>query len=129
MAVGRASSMHSVRILLLLATLGCLPARAGLMLNIDDMGLVIGAAGVDVGGASFDVEFLDGTCDSVYGLCSVSNFIFTTESAALAASQALIGQVFVDNFSDLSASLGFTPIVQGCGSYGCSHTGRAAAVS
>jgi len=60
-------------------------------------GKLMGATGVTIGGASYDVAFLDGTCSSVFGGCSTSNFTFTTLSSAFAAGNALLSQVFVDS--------------------------------
>lgn len=57
-------------------------------------GKLTGATGVRIGGASYDVAFLDGSCASVFGGCTASNFTFTTMSSALNASNALLSQVF-----------------------------------
>jgi len=54
-------------------------------------GQLIGATGVEVNGASYDVAFLDGSCNSLYNGCT--GLSFTTSSGALDASQALIDQV------------------------------------
>jgi len=54
-------------------------------------GQLIGATGVEVNGASYDVAFLDGSCNSLYNGCT--GLPFTTSSGALDASQALIDQV------------------------------------
>lgn len=64
-------------------------------LNIS-AGTLIGASGVDVGGTLYDVEFVDGSCVSLFSGCdSNSDFQFTSYSAGLAASQALLDSVFV----------------------------------
>ncbi len=66
-------------------------------LNVDGSGQLLGASGVNVGGTLYDVLFKDGTCIAVFDGCDeVSDFAFTTSSAAYAASQALLDQVFVD---------------------------------
>ena len=52
---------------------------------------LMGATGVQVNGASYDVAFLDGSCNSRYNGCT--GLPFTTSSEGLAASQALIDQV------------------------------------
>ncbi len=63
-------------------------------------GQLLGASGVDVGGTLYNVEFLDGTCIALFSGCdSVIDFMFTTSSEALAASQALLDQVFTDGVS------------------------------
>jgi hypothetical protein len=56
-------------------------------------GQLIGATGVEVNGASYDVAFLDGSCNSLYNGCT--GLPFTTSSEGLAASQALIDQVMI----------------------------------
>jgi PEP-CTERM motif-containing protein len=65
-------------------------------LIVDGTGELTGATGVDVGGTFYDVEFLDGTCVSVFSGCdSDSDFAFNTQAAAQAAGQALLDQVFI----------------------------------
>ena len=54
-------------------------------------GQLMGATGVEVNGASYDVAFLDGSCNSLYNDCT--GLAFTTASEMEAASQALIDQV------------------------------------
>ena len=56
-------------------------------------GQLMGATGVEVNGASYDVAFLDGSCNSLYNGCT--GLPFTTSSEALAASQALRDQVMI----------------------------------
>ena len=63
-------------------------------------GQLVGASGVDVGGALYDVEFRKGSCIDLYNGCdSPSDFTFTTALEAEAASQALLDQVFIDGAS------------------------------
>ena len=65
-------------------------------LVIDGNGELTGAAGVDVGGTLYDVEFLDGTCASVFDGCdSNSDFAFSSLSETNLAAQALLDQVFL----------------------------------
>jgi len=72
------------------------PARAAPDLVVSG-GVLIGANGVSVNGALYDVRFLDGTCLSLFSGCdSLSDFTFTEASAVNAASRALLDQVFVD---------------------------------
>jgi hypothetical protein len=60
-------------------------------------GQLVGASNVDVGGILYDVEFVEGTCISVFGGCdSPDDFAFTDLAAVNAASQALVDQVFLD---------------------------------
>jgi PEP-CTERM motif len=54
-------------------------------------GLLTGATGVSVNGVIYDVSFQDGSCDSLFANCT--NFAFTTSVDAIAASDALLGQV------------------------------------
>lgn len=59
-------------------------------------GKLLGASGVDVSGTLYDVQFIDGSCASVFSGCdSASDFDFDV-SGALHASIALLTQVFVD---------------------------------
>jgi hypothetical protein len=63
-------------------------------------GQLMGASGVIVDGAAYDVAFLDGSCISLYDGCnSISDFTFG-ESLAAQASTALLGQVFLDDYDD-----------------------------
>jgi PEP-CTERM motif len=91
-------SMQRIAIALAVASapLVAAPAAAATLL-VNGSGQLTGATGVDVGGTLYDVTFVDGTCASVFGGCdSSSDFQFTTQAAAAAASQALIDQVFLD---------------------------------
>ena len=67
-------------------------------LIVNGSGLLTGASGVNIGGTLYDVEFVDGTCAAVFDGCdnAAADFDFTTQSDALAASQALLDQVFLD---------------------------------
>ncbi len=60
-------------------------------------GELLGASNVNVGGMLYDVAFIDGSCETVFGGCDeLSDFDFITAPDALAASQALLDQVFLD---------------------------------
>jgi hypothetical protein len=60
-------------------------------------GELTGALGVNVGGTLYDVQFVEGTCPALFSGCDdPSDFAFNTQSAADQASQALLGQVFVN---------------------------------
>ncbi len=67
-------------------------------LIVNGSGLLAGATGVNVGGTLHDVEFVDGSCIALFDVCddAATDFAFTTESDAVAASQALLDQVFLD---------------------------------
>src|SRR5262245_6455581 len=71
------------------------PASAATLIVQD--GFLMGATGVDVQGTSYDVAFGDGTCNSLFNGCT--QFAFTDASSALAASSALLDQVFIDSAS------------------------------
>ena len=73
--------------LLMLVCAGSVNAATAVMSG----GQLIGATGIEVNGASYDVAFLDGSCNSLYNGCT--GLPFTTSSEALVASQALIDQV------------------------------------
>jgi hypothetical protein len=63
-------------------------------------GILTGATGVVVNSQTYNVVFRDGTCESVFAGCdAVSDFVFQTQASALAASQALLDQVFLDGVS------------------------------
>jgi len=60
-------------------------------------GQLHGASNVLVDGSLYDVQFLNGSCITLYNGCDeVSDFTFQTEASALLASQALLDQVFLD---------------------------------
>jgi hypothetical protein len=65
-------------------------------LIVDANGILAGAIGVPVGGMLYNVEFVDGTCADAYDLCDTDHFAFTSASAALAASKALLDYVLLD---------------------------------
>ena len=80
-------------------------------------GFLYGASGVIVDGSSYNVEFLDGTCISLYDGCdSVSDFTFQSEASAVLASQALLDQVFLDG--PLGMFDTETPLTSTCSLYG-----------
>ncbi len=65
-------------------------------LNVID-GILYGAAGVEVDGTLYDVQFVDGPCITFFSGCDeASDFVFSTQSSATAAAQALLDQVFLD---------------------------------
>jgi hypothetical protein len=73
------------------------PAGARAATLVVSGGQLLGATGVDVGGNLFDVAFVDGTCIALFDGCDdASDFTFTSEADGVAASQALLDQVFVD---------------------------------
>lgn len=60
-------------------------------------GKLLGANDINVNGQFYNVEFIDGTCVSIFGGCgSTSDFDFQTMEAANAASQALLDQVLIN---------------------------------
>lgn len=76
------------------------------LLQVSADGQLTGAKGVEVAGGLYDVEFVDGQCrDAILGSfgatpqCNVSltSFAFSNPAGAIAASQALLDQVFVDD--------------------------------
>ena len=75
-------------------------------------GSLRGASGVDVAGAFYDVEFVEGTCVALFGGCDeASDFPFTDADSQLAA-QALLDQVFLDG--PLGAFDTSPELTQGC---------------
>ena len=73
-------------------------AAQAVTLQINGDGILTGATDVDVGGTLYDVQFLDGSCISLFTGCdnATDDFPFTTEADALIAAQALLDQVFTD---------------------------------
>jgi hypothetical protein len=71
-------------------------ARADLVLQIDANGILTGATGVLVDGTPYDVIFEDGSCDSLFPGCNPGRFTFHSATEAIAASSALLSQVFLD---------------------------------
>jgi hypothetical protein len=82
-------------VLLVGALTGASAAIATPILQVTN-GILTGALNVDVGGALYDVQFMDGSCDTLFGGCTAQNFAFTTEAAALTASQSLLDTVFIN---------------------------------
>jgi hypothetical protein len=75
------------------------------VLQVNGDGQLTGAQGVQVAGSLYDVAFVDGQCrDAVLGYfgdtpqCEIffTRFAFNTPALAIAASQALLDQVFID---------------------------------
>ncbi|HIG00776.1 MAG TPA: hypothetical protein EYQ66_05655 [Myxococcales bacterium] len=65
-------------------------------------GQLHGASGVIVDGNAYDVEFLEGSCISLFDGCDdVSDFTFQTQAAAILASQALLDQALLDGGAGL----------------------------
>ena len=70
-------------------------------LVVNGGGELTGATDVAVLGSVYNVEFVDGTCFSLFNGCdAVSDFDFITEADARSASQALLDQVFLGQFDD-----------------------------
>ena len=69
----------------------------GATLVVDGSGILTGATGVMVNGTPYDVSFQGGSCNAVFNGCDpfMDDLLFTSDSEALAASQALLDQVFL----------------------------------
>lgn len=80
-------------------TFGQTPSEANAAPILDVIGgQLFGARNVDVNGTLYDVSFEEGSCVSLFGDCDeASDFAFNDEATALAAGQALLDQVFIDN--------------------------------
>lgn len=68
-------------------------ATAAVNWQVDGAGTLTGANGVIVGGVSYDVSFVDGSCSGLFNGCDA--FIFNTKARAAEASQSLLDQVFI----------------------------------
>ena len=101
-----------VLVLLLAAplTANAVPALERL---VDGMGNLLGARNVIVNGVRYDVEFVDGKCADVYGICDTSAFAFQSEPSASLASQALLSAVLLNGAEGMFDT---TPaLTRGCG--------------
>lgn len=78
-------------------------AQASVSFNIDSNGVLLGASGVIVNGQSYDVQFTNGSCNSLFSNCDPTQFTFHDSTSANAAAQALLDQVFID----LSSTMNF----------------------
>lgn len=79
-------------------------------------GQLHGAINVDVGGTFYDVEFLDGTCASIFGGCdSASDFVFQSLASATLAAQSILDLLLQDSVLGLFDN---DPAL----SFGCSST-------
>lgn len=82
-------------------------------------GQLFGASNVDVDGLLYDVEFIDGACVDLFSGCDeAGDFTFNTSADALAASQALLDQVFIDG--GLGSFDSDTSLINGCSGGSCS---------
>jgi hypothetical protein len=86
-----------------IAALGLLPSPASAAVQlVDGSGRLTGAKGVGVLGSLYDVTFVDGTCSGIFSGCDqLSDFAFSDATTALAATQALLDQVFLNTSSGL----------------------------
>lgn len=66
-------------------------------LIVDNNGQLLGANNIDINGQLFSVEFIDSSCIGAYNGCNTeSDFTFNTLTDAIAASQALLDQVLIN---------------------------------
>ncbi len=87
---------NSLKLITTLLWLAPASALATPILNVDSNGQLLGASNVDVNGMFYIVEFVEGNCFSIYDNCNEDAFTFSTQEDALAASAALLDQVFTD---------------------------------
>ena len=79
-------------------------------------GELLGASGVNVGGVLYDVEFVEGSCISLFAGCDeVTDLDFDSATTATAAAQALLDQVLIDG---PQGNFGSDPSL----TFGCSHS-------
>lgn len=74
-------------------------SNAALVRIVDGGGKLIGASGVEVAGVSYNVEFVDGSCVSVFDGCDEAgaDFLFHTVADAQAASLSLLAIVLTNS--------------------------------
>jgi hypothetical protein len=88
---------HKILGLLAVGLLAGPMASRAVTLQVDGSGILTGATGVNVGGTLYDVQFLDGSCISLFTGCDATDdFAFATRADAGIAAQALLDQVFTD---------------------------------
>ena len=95
---GLGAAMKLLKLVAFAAAGLCLAASpaAAATLILDGTTLT-GANGVIVNGTDYDVTFVEGTCSTLFDGCdSASDFAFTNATDAMAAAQALLGQVLLD---------------------------------
>ena len=81
-------------------------------------GQLHGAINVDVGGTFYDVEFLDGTCASIFGGCdSASDFVFQSLASATLAAQSILDLLLQDSVLGLFDN-------DHALTFGCSHSNQ-----
>jgi PEP-CTERM motif len=98
--------------------LGVFNAQAAPTLIVEG-GVLLGADDVVVGGVSYDVRFIDGSCASLYDGCnSMSDFAFDTKRDARAATAVLLRDVLVDG--PLGRFDSDPSLVEGCDARRCS---------
>lgn len=84
-------------------------------------GLLTGARGVAVEGKLYNVTFLTGSCQTIFGGCnSQSDFDFSDWNSARLAGEALLQQVFIDS-ADGSFDSQLSTVL-GCGNTPYCHT-------
>jgi hypothetical protein len=67
-----------------------------------------GVDGLVVGGNTYNATFVDGTCASVYGVCDVAHFTFTTAANALDAASAILAAIAGSYFDSNVGTVGCT---------------------
>ena len=72
---------------------GAVPVSAAVQLKVGANNLLLGATGVVIGKGTYNVDFVDGSCITVYGACTQDRFDFKTKADADAAANALFTQV------------------------------------
>jgi len=88
--------LQTVRFLFVTSSIWLMGAAGAAVLQVSG-GELTGASGVSVNGTLYNVEFVEGTCVSLFSGCDeLSDFTFTTLPEADAASQALLNQVLID---------------------------------
>src|SRR5262245_20131856 len=73
------------------------PTNALPILQVNGSGILTGALGVQVGSSLFNVQFVEGSCNSLFNSCNPASFNFPSLSLADAASSALLMDVFIDS--------------------------------
>lgn len=89
--------LHLGSLAFLLAAI-CSAQAVAAPVPIFEDGQLRGASNIEVGEALYNVEFIDGSCESIFGGCDeLSDFSVDSSFDPMAASQALLTQLFVNS--------------------------------
>jgi hypothetical protein len=86
--------MRNALVIVVLLGLSIAPRVADAAPIVNGAGILTGYTNVDVGGTSYDVQFVDSSCVSLFSGCDEPSDFDFDAAGAVTASQALVDQVF-----------------------------------